>query len=131
MGASFLCASGEAHWIVTVDPIVRDPLLTLVEEVRLIVHVSVPLTNVICVSVSAVTFPVIWTACPNAALLKMHPAAITPTKIFGFIRTLNAVAVWRCKLFVGPSLTLSSAARQDSPDSYETRSDKSVLIPIL
>lgn len=43
VGASFFCASVEAHWIVAIDPTVRLPLVTVVVDVRLIVQVSAPL----------------------------------------------------------------------------------------
>jgi hypothetical protein len=46
-GASFFCASVEAHWIVATDPTVRLPLVTVVLDVRLIVQLSAPLCNAI------------------------------------------------------------------------------------
>jgi hypothetical protein len=73
---------------------------TVVPGVRLIIHVSVSHRSLISVVVSSLTVaPIIWSTCPNAALLRTHPTAIKRMD-FNCIALLNAEGYCGCKIFL-------------------------------
>jgi hypothetical protein len=85
---SFLCASGDLHPTVTVEPTFSMPSTLVLPSATLMIHVSGPHCNVIWVSLKEHTIPLTLMVCPNAALPHMHPTMIAHVKIFTFILQL-------------------------------------------
>jgi hypothetical protein len=86
---SFLCASGDLHLTVTVEPTFSVPSTLVLPSASLMIHVSGPHCNVICLSLNEHKIPVILIVCPNATLANVHPTMIAHVKIFTFMLRLN------------------------------------------
>jgi hypothetical protein len=86
---SFLCASGDLHLTVTVEPTFSVPSTLVLPSASLMIHVSGPHCNVICLSLNEHKIPVTLIVCPNATPPNMHPTMTTHVKIFTFMLPLN------------------------------------------
>jgi hypothetical protein len=111
-GFSFLCASMDLHWTVTVIPGEGDGV-TVVVGVRLMIHVpdaqgnfiSDPdCTTIVLAFIAGSTVPLIWSVCPNATAPNKLPATTANSKILVFMLPLNRENQHSCKFLLVRSL---------------------------